>query len=772
MKDNIMKLPMIPVRSMVVFPDTIFSFDIARDKSIKALEESMKEEQLIFLTSQIDNEIELPTMEEIYKIGTVCKIKQLLKLPGNVVRVLSEGLYRGEFLKQIGDKDKYTVEIRVLNDFESNYDAETYAFKRSILDITEAYAAFNSKFTDEVINTITDSNNLHKLVNIVSHTSNFEINDKQELLYTINIKKRLKKLYSVLIKEIEISELEDDIEKKLKTKLDKNQREYYLREKIRVISKELGDDEEYSELIENYKEQLNKLEIDSSIKEKIKNEINRLNRISSNTQEGSVIRTYLDTFFSLPWNKSTKDNLDIKKIRKVLDDDHFSLEKVKERLIEYVAVKKLNDNLRGPILCLVGPPGTGKTSIASSLARAMNRKFSRIALGGVRDEAEIRGHRRTYVGAIPGRIINSIREVKSSNPLILFDEIDKLGADYKGDPSSALLEVLDPEQNSTFTDHYLELPFDLSKVLFITTANSISTIPRPLLDRMEVIELGSYLDEEKVKIGKKFLLKKIQTENGLEKNFIKINDVLLKDIINNYTRESGVRELKRVLEKLARKIAVIKTTEQDISEYKISSSNIEILIGKPRYKNRASKKVAQVGVVTGLAWTQVGGDTLSIEVNILEGSGKLELTGLLGNVMKESAVTGLSYIRSKYKELDLDESFYKNKDIHIHIPEGAIPKDGPSAGVTMTTCMISALTNMPVIGNLAMTGEITLRGRVLAVGGIKEKLVAAYRDGITNIIIPSENKSDIDEIPASVLDKLTINYANNIEDILELAFEK
>lgn len=772
MNDKLNILPMIPVRSMVVFPDSVFSFDIARDKSIKALEDAMKEEQLIFLTSQIDNETELPTPEEIYKVGTVCKIKQLLKLPGMVVRVLAEGLYRAEFIGQIESSEKYIAEIRKISDEVNNVDPEIYAFKRTILDIVEVYANFNQKFTDEILNTVMDTQDLHKFVNVISNAASFELNDKQELLYTISIKKRLKKLYSLLIQEMKISEIENDIEKKLKTKLDKNQREYYLREKIRIINKELGDDEELSDVVESYKNKLSNIAIDDTLRVKITSEINRLNRISSNTQEGSVIRTYLDTFFSLPWNKETKDNLDIKRTRKILDEDHFGLEKVKERIIEYVSVKKLKNDIKGPILCLVGPPGTGKTSIASSLARSMNREFSRISLGGVRDEAEIRGHRRTYVGAIPGRIINALKETNSSNPLILFDEIDKLGSDYKGDPSSALLEVLDPEQNSTFTDHYLEFPFDLSKVLFVTTANSLSTIPRPLLDRMEVIELGSYLDEEKVKIAKKFLLKKILVENGLDKNFVKISDKLMKDIINGYTRESGVRELKRIIGKLARKIAVIKNNDSEIIEYKVTDSNIESLIGKERYKNKATKKPSQVGMVTGLAWTQVGGDTLSIEVNILDGNGKLELTGLMGDVMKESAVAGLSYIRSKYKEFQLEEDFYKTKDIHIHIPEGAIPKDGPSAGVTMAISMISGLTNKAVKGNLAMTGEITLRGRVLPVGGIKEKLVAAYRDGITNVIIPMENKADVEEIPASVLEKITINFASGIEDILELAFEK
>lgn len=766
------EIPLIPLRGITVFPYMVLHFDIGREASISALEEAMVNDQLIFLASQKDAEIEKPTQDDFYDVGTISKIKQMLKLPGDTIRVLVEGISRAKIANMVQEKPYFLAEVEEYSSqLEIVKDKEIDALMRSVMDSFEDYIDISNKVSPEILINIAEIDMPGRLADTIASNVVLKPTAKQEILEAFDPKTRLETLYRILLEEIEILEIEQKIGNRVKNQINKMQKEHYLREQLKAIQKELGEDEGLVEEVDEYRQKLEKLKLPKEIKDKVEKEIDRLLRLSQSSAESGVIRNYIDWVLNLPWNKETKDMLDIKKSAAILEEDHYGLEKVKERILEYLAIRQLSKSMKGPILCLVGPPGVGKTSIARSIAKSLNRKFVRMSLGGVRDEAEIRGHRRTYVGAIPGRIISSIRQTGTKNPVFLFDEIDKLASDFRGDPASALLEVLDPEQNSDFTDHYLELPFNLSKVMFITTANSLDTIPRPLLDRMEVIRIAGYTEEEKFKIAQKYLLPKQIKEHGLKTDGLQVSEKALRDVINYYTRESGVRNLERQIANLCRKSAK-RTVEEKIKSIRIAPNNLKKYLGNPIYRYEMANQKDEVGIVRGLAWTQVGGDTLSIEVTPMKGDGKLVLTGQLGDVMKESARAGISYIRSKVDELNIDPDFHKNLDIHIHIPEGAIPKDGPSAGITMATAVISALTNTPVYKDVAMTGEITLRGRVLAIGGLKEKVLAANRAGIKKVIIPIDNKRDLEDIPDNVKRKLEFVCAEYMDEVLEHALKR
>ncbi|KPI46894.1 endopeptidase La [Clostridioides difficile] len=770
------ELPLIPLRGLAIFPYMILNFDIGREISLKALDQAMMEEELIFLTSQKEAEVDEPGEDDFYHVGTICKVKQMIKLPGDTVRVLVEGVSRGR-VKQIEQEEGYFKAVIEEIVFDSdNLDSETEveieAFVRNVFDAFEEYINIGNRVSPEILISLADIEDVDRFIDTIAANIYLKSSQKQEILEEFDIKKRLELIYSILLEEIDILKIEKKITLRVKKQMNKVQKEYYLREQLKAIQKELGEEEDINSEADEYREKLKKIKAPKTTKEKIEKEIDKFSKISSMSPDVSVSRNYLDTIFSLPWNKETKDKLDINKANAILDEDHYGLEKVKERILEYLAIRTLAKSLKGPIICLVGPPGTGKTSIVKSIARALNRKFVRISLGGVRDEAEIRGHRRTYVGSIPGRIINGVKEAQTKNPVFLFDEIDKMAADYKGDPASAMLEVLDPEQNKDFVDHYLEIPFDLSKILFVTTANSLGNIPRPLLDRMEIIEVSGYIEEEKLNIAKKYLLPKQIKEHALKENFIKMDDETLRSIINHYTREAGVRTLERTVGKICRKVAKKYVEDPTLEEVIVNKSDLETYLGKDMFKYQLAEVNPQIGLVNGLAWTAVGGVTLEVEVNVLKGKGEIVLTGKLGDVMKESAKTGISYIRSIVDKFDIDPDFYKTNDIHIHIPEGAVPKDGPSAGITMALAVISALTKKPVPGNIAMTGEITLRGRVLAVGGVKEKLLAAHRAGITKVLIPKECEADLDEIPENVKEKMEFVLVEHMDEVLEQALLK
>ena len=768
MGNNLRRLPLLPLRGLSIFPYMMLHFDVGREKSIKALEEAMINDQMIFLVTQMDANTDLPEEGDFYRVGTISKVKQLLKLPGDTIRVLVEGISRAEIQTIISDDPFFLAEVMEHSSDIDEEDLELQALKRSVTDAFEEYVKLNPRIAPEILVTISTIDDSDRLADIIASNLTIKIEEKQKILAQFEVKARLEILYSVIIKELDILELERKINNRVRKQIDKTQREYYLREQLKAIQKELGDKDGFEEEIEEYRNKLKTMELPEEVVNKVEKEIDRLNKISPSSPESGVIRTYLDWIFDLPWNNETEDNLDLKNARKVLDEDHYGLTKVKERVLEYLAIRKLSNNMKGPILCLVGPPGVGKTSIAKSIARAMGRKFVRMSLGGVRDEAEIRGHRRTYVGAIPGRIIYYMKQAGTKNPLFLFDEIDKMSSDFRGDPASALLEVLDAEQNKDFRDHYLELPFDLSKVMFLTTANTTETIPPPLLDRMEIIHLSSYTEEEKLNIARDYLLPKQIKEHSLKLENISISSAAIRDIINKYTRESGVRNLERELAKVIRKAAT-EIVEKDIKTIRVRPRNLKKYLGIPRYRYDMANLKNEVGVATGLAWTPVGGDTLFIEVTTMAGKGNLELTGHLGDVMKESAKAGLSYIRSKADELGIDKDFAKNLDIHVHVPEGAIPKDGPSAGITMATALISALTSIPVRKDVAMTGEITLRGRVLPIGGVKEKALAAKRAGIKKVILPKENEKDLEEIPANVKKDMEFIIVDNMDEVLEHA---
>ena len=767
-------LPLIPLRGLAIFPYTILNFDIGRESSLKALDEAMLGDELIFLTSQKEAEIDEPTEEDFYHVGTICKVKQMIKLPGDTVRVLVEGISRGTIEEINQDKGYFEAVIDeiVYNEDEIVNDMEVEALIRNVLESFEEYINIGNRVSPEILVSLEEIENPDRFVDTIASNIYLKPEQKQQILEEFDIAKRLELLYSILLEEIDILKIEKKITLRVKKQMNKVQKEYYLREQLKAIQKELGEEEDISSESQEYREKLKKIKAPKETKAKIQKEIDKFSRISPASPDISVSRNYLDTIFSLPWNKETKDKLDIKKAKEVLDKEHYGMEKVKERILEFLAVRSLSKSLKGPIICLVGPPGVGKTSIAKSIAASLNRKFVRISLGGVRDEAEIRGHRRTYVGAIPGRIINGVKESGTKNPVFLLDEIDKMASDYKGDISSAMLEVLDPEQNKHFVDHYLEIPFDLSKILFVTTANSLSTIPGPLLDRMEIIELSGYIEEEKLNIAQKYLLVKQIEENGLKEDFVKIDDETMRDIISYYTREAGVRTLERTIGKICRKIAKKYVEDPTLTEVVVKKEDLEEYLGKDKYTFDLAGVKPEIGMVTGLAWTAVGGVTLNVEVNVLKGKGQVVLTGQLGDVMKESAQTAISYIRSISDRFDIPDDFYQTKDIHIHIPEGATPKDGPSAGVTMATAVISALTKIPVRCDVAMTGEITLRGRVLPVGGIKEKLLAAHRAGIKKVLLPEECKAQLDEIPQNVKDQMEFVLVKHLDEVLEHALVK
>ncbi len=767
--EDIKRLPLLPLRGLTIFPYMVLHFDVGRPKSIAALEAAMVNDQEIFLSSQIDSKIDEPNQNEIYEVGTIAKIKQMLKLPGDTIRVLVEGLERGKILDYVKDEPYYEVDFMTPIKYNySDMELEMEAVARSVLSVFEKFVKLSSKVSPEILLTVTSLDDYDRLADIIAANTLVKTEDKQRVLEAFDPVDRLENLYEILTREIEILEIENKINLRVRRQIDKVQREYYLREQIKAIQKELGESDGISEEVKEYQEKIEKANLPEEALEKANKELDRLARMGQGSAEGSVIRTYLDWITDLPWDIQTDDNLDLKNSAKILDEDHYGLTKVKERVIEYLAVRQMTKSMKGPILCFVGPPGVGKTSIAKSIARSLDRKFIQMSVGGVRDEAEIRGHRRTYVGAIPGRVISSIKHAGTKNPVFLLDEIDKMSSDFRGDPASALLEVLDPEQNNAFRDHYLELAFDLSNVMFLTTANNLDTIPRPLLDRMEIIHISGYTEEEKLNIATKYLIPKQLKEHGISKNSIRITENTIRNIINYYTRESGVRELERQIAAICRKVAR-RLIDDKVKSVRITENNLEKYLGIPKYRYDKVEKNDEVGIVTGLAWTPVGGDTLSIEVVPMAGKGKLVLTGQLGDVMKESARAGFSYIRSRSKEFGLEDDFHEQTDIHIHIPEGAIPKDGPSAGITMTTAVVSALLGVKVKSNLAMTGEITLRGRVLPVGGIKEKILAAHRAGITNILIPKENERDLIDIPDNIKRNLTIRAVETMDEVLEYA---
>ena len=763
------ELPLIPLRGLAIFPYMILNFDVGREISLKALDAGALNEDLIFLTSQKEAETDEPTEEDFYHVGTVCKIKQMIKLPGDTVSVLVEGISRGKIKEvEMYEEEGYFKALveEIVYDFENaEEDVEIDAFVRNIFDAFEEYINIGNRVSPEILISLADTDNVDRFIDTIAANIYLKSEQKQSILEEFDIKKRLELIYTILLEEIEILKIEKKITLRVKKQMNKVQKEYYLREQLKAIQKELGEEDDINSEADEYREKLNKLKIPKETKEKILKEINKFSKISPMSPDVSVSRTYLDTVFSLPWNKETRDKLDLEKAKEILNEQHYGLEKVKERILEYLAIRKLSKSLKGPIICLVGPPGVGKTSIAKSIADSLGRKFVRISLGGVRDEAEIRGHRRTYVGAIPGRIVNGLKEAQTKNPVFLLDEIDKMSSDYKGDPASAMLEVLDPEQNKDFVDHYLEVPFDLSKILFVTTANSLSTIPRPLLDRMEIIEVSGYIEEEKLNIAKKYLLPKQIKEHALKADFIKMDDEVIKDIINSYTREAGVRNLERNIAQVCRKVAKKYVENPSLEEVIVTKADLDEYLGKNKYRHQLAGTKPEVGIVTGLAWTSVGGETLTVEVNVLKGKGQVVLTGKLGDVMKESAQTGISYIRSIADKFDIDAEFYTKNDIHIHLPEGAVPKDGPSAGITMALAVLSALTNIPVRNNVAMTGEITLRGRVLAVGGIKEKLLAAHRAGITKVLLPKECETDLEEIPQNVKEEMEFVLVEHMDEV-------
>ncbi len=725
----------------------------------------------IFLSAQKEAETEEPIVEDIYDVGTICEIKQILKLPGDTVRVLVEGKTRGRIVNYLEEEPFLKVEIEEIEDNQYEDDKEVDALIRLVKTNFDEYIKLSGDSSSDLTVGVEDLEEPGKIADVIGSYININQEEKQDLIGIIDSKERLEKILIIINEEIEILKIERKIGIKVKNKIDKVQKEYYLKEQLKAIQEELGEDEEDKKEINLYKEKINKAKLPKEVKEKAIYELDRLKNSGNFSAEGGVIRSYLDWILSLPWNKDTKDNLDITKARDILDKEHYGLKDVKDRIIEYLAVRKVSKTLKGPILCLVGPPGVGKTSIAKSIAHSLNRNFVRMSLGGVRDEAEIRGHRKTYVGAIPGRIIYGMKQAKSRNPLFLLDEIDKMSNDFRGDPADALLEVLDAEQNATFRDHYLELDFDLSKVLFITTANTLSTIPGPLLDRMEIIEVSGYTSEEKFYIARNHLIPKKLKEHNMEDGKITFSNSSIYYIIDNYTRESGVRGLERKISSIIRK-SITEMIEKNKDTTNVTVNHVKKYLGPEVFSYEKADKEDKVGVVTGLAWTAYGGDTLPIEVTVMEGNGKLQLTGKLGEVMVESAKAGYSYVRSNASEYGIDTNFYKNKDIHIHVPEGAVPKDGPSAGVTMITALISALGDKKVKHNVAMTGEITLTGRVLPIGGLKEKSLAAYRAGIDTIIIPKANEKDLRNIPKTVKNKIDFIVADKIEKVLDNALIK
>ncbi len=764
-----MILPLLPLRGLSVFPYMTIHFDVGREKSIKAVEEAMNNEQLIFLTSQKDIKVDEPKPDDVYDFGTVSRIKQIMKLQNGNVRILVEGIARGKISKVTDEEGYYVAELRKYPLYSGDNDDRLEAFVRTVKNMIDDYLKFLPKMPDEVIATIMNINNPEEFIDVVAGNLLIKIEDKIKILSETDIYKRIEKLIDILNNEAQIIKMEFDIAARVKEEMDKHQKEYYLREQIKAINEELGDKDGLQSDCAEYREKITKLNVSDDIKEKLLKDVDRLSKMTTMSADSTVMRNYLDAVLELPWGVYTKDRISVKQAKSILDAEHYGLEEVKERILEYLAVKQISKEYKGTILCLVGPPGVGKTSIAKSIAKSMNRNYVRISLGGIRDEAEIRGHRKTYVGAMPGRIVNAIKQAKSMNAFVLLDEIDKLSSDYKGDPSSALLEVLDSEQNFSFRDNFLEIPMDLSDVVFVTTANSLDTISRPLLDRMEIINVSSYTLPEKIEIAMNHLIPKQRTKHGLDAKKVRVTRDAVRDVVNYYTRESGVRNLERTIAEICRKTAK-SIVENDVKSVTVTPINLEKYLGKRKYLISDIEQKDTVGVANGLAWTSVGGDTLEIETNVVPGSGKIELTGKLGDVMKESAVAAISYIRANCKKLDVDEEFYKKYDIHVHVPEGAVPKDGPSAGITIATSVISALTNRCIKHDVAMTGEITIRGRVLAIGGLKEKAIAAHRAGIKMIIIPKQNEPDITDIPESVRKELSFVCVSDYDGVFDVAF--
>ena len=766
-------MPLLALRGIIVFPGMTVNLDVGRDKSINAVNAAMQLDKKILLVTQRDAETADPKREELYNYGVVAEIKQLLKLPSGAIRILIQGLERAELTSLIDApfKDTYLEGFAMpVASIEPEENSETEAMRRVLLQSFEKWLVTGKKVTTEVMLNFKNITTAGEIADIIAGYLTISIDEKEELLKLADVKERMHKLHTFLCKELEIAELEKNITQEVRKQIEKNQREYYLREQIKVINKELGEGDERQAEVDEYKKQMEGRDLPSEVADKINKELDRLYKMPPMMAESGVIRNYVETLLALPWGIYGKDNFDLKHAEKVLNKDHYGLEKVKERILEYLAVRALTKSGKGPILCLVGPPGVGKTSLAQSVARAIDRKFTRMSLGGVHDEAEIRGHRRTYIGAMPGRIIHGMQTCGVMNPVFLLDEVDKMSSDFRGDPASALLEVLDPEQNNTFSDHYVEIPFDLSQVFWIVTANTVETIPPALLDRMEVVQLSSYTEDEKVKIAELHLLPKERQNNGLTAKTLSITEDALRMIIRGYTREAGVRNLERKIAAVCRKTA-LRIVNGEAKSAKVTAKNLHKYLGKVIYLEDDVSLEAAAGICTGLAWTRVGGELLKVEVVACKGKGHLALTGQLGDVMKESAQAGYTYIRSRADELGLDKDFYETTDIHIHLPEGAIPKDGPSAGITMATAMISALTGRKVKKNLAMTGEITLSGRVLPVGGIKEKFLAAHRYGVKTIIMPAKNEQDLEELPANVRAKMHFIPVKHMDEVLKIALE-
>ena len=766
-------MPLLALRGIIVFPGMTVNLDVGRDKSINAVNAAMQLDKKILLVTQRDAETADPKREELYNYGVVAEIKQLLKLPSGAIRILIQGIERAELTSLIDApfKDTYLEGFAMpVASVEPEENSETEAMRRVLLQSFEKWLVTGKKVTTEVMLNFKNITTAGEIADIIAGYLTISIDEKEELLELADVKERMHKLHTFLCKELEIAELEKNITQEVRKQIEKNQREYYLREQIKVINKELGEGDERQAEVDEYKKQMEGRDLPPEVADKINKELDRLYKMPPMMAESGVIRNYVETLLALPWGIYGKDNFDLKHAEKVLNKDHYGLEKVKERILEYLAVRALTKSGKGPILCLVGPPGVGKTSLAQSVARAIDRKFTRMSLGGVHDEAEIRGHRRTYIGAMPGRIIHGMQTCGVMNPVFLLDEVDKMSSDFRGDPASALLEVLDPEQNNTFSDHYVEIPFDLSQVFWIVTANTVETIPPALLDRMEVVQLSSYTEDEKVKIAELHLLPKERQNNGLTAKTLSITEDALRMIIRGYTREAGVRNLERKIAAVCRKTA-LRIVNGEAKSAKVTAKNLHKYLGKVIYLEDDVSLEAAAGICTGLAWTRVGGELLKVEVVACKGKGHLALTGQLGDVMKESAQAGYTYIRSRADELGLDKDFYETTDIHIHLPEGAIPKDGPSAGITMATAMISALTGRKVKKNLAMTGEITLSGRVLPVGGIKEKFLAAHRYGVKTIIMPAKNEQDLEELPANVRAKMHFIPVKHMDEVLKIALE-
>ncbi|MCP3030491.1 endopeptidase La [Halobacillus sp. A1] len=761
------QLPLLPLRGLLVYPSMVLHLDVGRDKSVNALEQAMIENNEIFLVSQKEVNIDDPSAEDMYDIGTVARVKQMVKLPNGTNRVLVEGLYRASVEHIRTGEEFYEADVVRVEDIHEDHNEEE-ALMRTLLNQFEQYVKVSKKVSKETYNTVADVDEPSHLADIVTSHLPIKIKEKQSVLETANVKQRLKHLIELIGNERDVLQIEQKIGQRVKKSMEKTQKEYYLREQMKAIQNELGDKDGKSGEVSELREKIKEANMPERVEKVAEKELGRYEKVPQSSAESSVIRNYIEWLVSLPWTTETEDNLDVNHAETILDEDHYGLEKVKERVLEYLAVQQLTNSIKGPILCLVGPPGVGKTSLAKSIARAINRKFVRVSLGGVRDEAEIRGHRRTYIGAMPGRVIQGMKRAETVNPVFLLDEIDKMASDFRGDPSSAMLEVLDPEQNNTFSDHFIEEHYDLSNVMFVATANTMNSIPGPLLDRMEVISIAGYTEVEKLHIAKEHLLPKQIKENGLTKSKVQFKDEALLKLIRMYTREAGVRNLERELAGVCRKAAKIIVSGKK-KRVVVTENQLEELLGRPKFRYGQAELEDQVGAATGLAYTSAGGDTLSIEVSIYPGKGNLTLTGKLGDVMKESAQAAFSYIRTRADDLKIDRDFVEKNDIHIHVPEGATPKDGPSAGITMATALVSALTGRAVKKEVGMTGEITLRGRVLPIGGLKEKSLSAHRAGLTKIIIPADNEKDLDDIPESVREGLTFIPVKHLDEVLEQA---